>query len=157
MKAVWIPSLVVLVAMAVTPASAGDSDVDEASTPQILAVAFTRSGDAASGKLEASFLGKMRTAYATRNVLFVSADLSTPATTHQARLLLNAMGAGEVWAGRTKLVGKVVLLDVEWGSVRATLDANTKTDVAQKAFEAALKPQEDMDDGDDEGDEEDDR
>ena len=143
-RALWLIPFALASALVVTPVLAGDEKkVDESATPQIVCVSFIRSGDAASGKLEGAFLAKMRTAYATKNVLFVTADVTSAASQHQARLLLNALQLTDVWTANAKRPGRVLLVDGEWSNVRATLTATTKEAEAKNAFEAAMKPQED--------------
>ena len=151
-RALRLTPLLLVGALLVSPVLAGDEKVDESATPRIVCIAFTKSGDAASGKLEAAFLAKMRTTYAAHNVLFLTADVTSAATTHQARLLLNALGLSEVWTANTKKPGRVVLVDGEWSTVRTTLTATTTETEAKKAFDAALKPQETDEEGDDEED-----
>ena len=145
-RALWLLPFVLASALVVTPVLAGDEKVDEGATPRVVCVSFVRSGDAASGKLEGAFLAKMRTAYVTKNVLFLTADVSTTASQHQARLLLNALELSDLWTANAKKPGRVLLVDGEYGSVRATLTATTKEAEAKKAFEAAMKPQEEDDD-----------
>jgi len=157
-RASLLAPLALIGALLVTSAVTADEKIDDSATPRLICISFMKTGDAASGQIESAFLGKMRTDYATQNVLFLQADLSTPATTHQARLLLNALGGHEVWMKNSKKPGTVVLVDGEYGDIRATLTGASKEADAKKAFEAAMKPQEESDepgDKDEGGDEED--
>jgi hypothetical protein len=135
-------------ALLALPSVRAEGKIDEDAVPRIVCIAFTKAGDAASGKLEAAFLGKMRSTYAAQNVLFLQADVTTPATMQQARLLLNALSLNETWRKYAKKPGHVVLLDVDSGDERGTLGATAKEADAKKAFEAALKPPKDDDDED---------
>ena len=139
-RALWLAPFVFAIAVFAPSVRAGDEKVDESATPQLYCVTFVRSGDAASGKLDAAFLNRMKQTHAAKNVLFVTADISSPTSSHQARLMLNALGLTDVWTANAKKPGHVVLVDAEWGTVRATLGAKTTEAEATKAFDAALKP-----------------
>ena len=130
------------------PAVAGDEP--GSSVAKVYCVTFHKDGDAASATMEKGFMAKMRTEFASKNVLFVTADLTSAASRHQAQMLMNALSLSDVWDANASKPGTVVLSDPEYGSVKGSFTSTTKEADARAMLTKLLASDDDA--GEDEGD-----
>jgi len=143
-RSIYVKSAVLACALVATLSLAQDDSSDDDCQPKLFAVSFVTTGHAGSKELEAK-LARVRTDYAGRDVLFLTADLTTPGSRHQAKLLLNSLGLGrELWGANAKSAGRLCVVSVDTGSVVKTLTG--KDDLAG-ALDAALKADEGCDEG----------
>jgi hypothetical protein len=114
-------------------------DAADYSYAQVYCVAFTKSGDATSQALEKAWLTKLRDEFADKDVLFLSADMTSRGSKHQAQMLLNALSMENIWRDHGQQPGSAVLVESEWGRFAATLTSKTTLAEARAAIKKALE------------------
>jgi len=110
--------LVALVAGLGTVGLAGDGETADDSLPRLIAVNFHSDSAKESKEIDSKFLAKVRSDMADKDILFVTADVTSRGSRHQAKMLLNSLGLQEIWKKYSATPGKVVVVDVDMeGSV----------------------------------------
>jgi len=110
MRRFYVVSAVAIALGWAAVAGAGDTETPDDSLPKILAISVTAK-DKDSETLEKNCVAKLRAAYAGKNVLFLNVDISSMESRHQAKLLLNTLGLGDVWKAHGKSAGQLHLVD----------------------------------------------
>ena len=116
---------------------AEDEAVDE-SQPRLIAVKFHSDTDAASKAIDARYLTKVRADMGEKDILFLTADLTSKATRHQAALLLNALALQSLWKQFSGTPGKFVVLNIETEEVAATFGADADAEKVRAALDGLL-------------------
>lgn len=154
MRSITTISLLTLSLAFLGPALAEDGDTPDDSVARVYCVAFTKTGDAASQSIEKAWLGKIRTEFADKNVLFITADLTSKGSRHQAKLLLNGLGLEDLWRSYASKPGTVVAAEAEWGRVLGAMTSKTTPAEARATLTKGLTPAAGMDGDDDDDDDE---
>jgi hypothetical protein len=135
MRRFTVPVLAALLAVAV--GHAGDEPADD-SQPRLIAVKFHSDSDAASKAIDARYLAKVRADLGEKDVLFLTADLTSKATRHQAVLLLNALALQSIWKQFSGSPGKLVVFDLETEEVAATFGADAEAEKVRASIDKLL-------------------
>ena len=124
-----------------TALEAGDEKAKETpddSTPTVVVVRIAKTGHADSEKVGKSVGQPLRDSYAAKDVLFLEVDVTSRESRHQAKLLLNSLELGTIWAKHGQKPGSIVVFDVMEGEIALVADAKTAADKAKKSVETIL-------------------
>ncbi|MHC4939017.1 MAG: hypothetical protein ACYTHK_08615 [Planctomycetota bacterium] len=126
----------------------------DGSVPTLFALTFLKSGHADSAKLE-STLAELRKGYEEKDILFLRIDVSTRASRHQSKLLLNALAIeSDVWKTAFAAPGVFKIVDADTGEARAEFNHKKTAKEIKKGLDAELeKPREVEEEEEPEGDE----
>ncbi len=118
---------------------ADDDETPDDSLPRFIAVKFHADTSPACKEMDAKYLAKIRTEFADKDILFLTADVTSRGSRHQAKMLLNALGLDRVWQKYGKSSGKLVVLDVDDGEEVYSCGASEDAGKVRKTIEDLLK------------------
>jgi len=152
MRRLLIGALALALGAAVTVVVAQDNETPDDSYPRTVVVTFRTDGHKACKDLEAK-VAKVRAQFEDKDVLFVTADLTSRASRHQAKLLLNALSLGEIWRKNSKSPDRCVLVGADTGEVLKSLTSKDSEKDLTEAIKKSLQEDEDegMEEDSDEG------
>ncbi|MHC4849386.1 MAG: hypothetical protein ACYTEG_13145 [Planctomycetota bacterium] len=153
-KAVILILCALIPGLGVADDKAAKPDTWDGSVPKGLALTFVKAGHADSVKLEKT-ISELRGAYEDKDILFLRIDVSTRATRHQSKLLLNALSIeSDVWKPAFAKPGVFKIVDEDSGEVQASFDHKSSAKEIRKALDVEIAPPEEIEEEEEpEGDE----
>lgn len=94
---------------------AADEETPDESMPRFIAVKFHADSCAKCKEMDGKYLTKLRAEFADKDILFLTADLTSRGSRHQAKLLLNSLNLDGLWAKYGKSSGNFIVVDVDTG------------------------------------------
>jgi hypothetical protein len=120
-----------------------DKDVPATS----LVIAFVQSGQDGSKALEKDVIAPLRKEYEDKDVLFIVCETAKGPARNQSRLLLEALGYGEVWRANAGKPGTAVLVSALTGDVVKSFTAKDGAKAVMAEIEKARMPADEGCDG----------